>query len=977
MERSRPTAPHIAPSNELHGMQDSTRSPSEADLRTRDAEIARLRDEIAALRASRVWRVGVLLRRASALIGLPRLLVGQRVSLKPLREVEMRPAGKASTTLQFHGSDPQIELNWQHGWPLLHGHYEFQIDVADADEAWSGEMHLYADTGKGYNEGERIRLTFAPTRRNRYQALFSIYDVAERLRLDPAEKEGSLTVGTTRLRRVTRLEFYTRTIRKILAAQRQAGRPLSQLLRSGWYQLRSHGVRGVAAALRSAATGNPLPLSIKAARLEPLGRLEVLLRVLADRRRTEGSIWPTLRRALGTMRREGLSHGLARLEAQAQRLAATPLANGAARGIIVDQPSYVPKTQAAPLESPVAKIIAFYLPQFHPIPLNDNAWGEGFTEWSNVRPAESQFVGHYQPHVPDELGYYDLRDPSIQRKQVELARTYGVGGFCFYFYWFGGERILEMPILNYLADQSLSLPFCLCWANENWSRRWDGLESELLISQQHSEDDDLAFIKYVAKYLRDPRYIRVDGKPLLLVYRPSLLPDMAATVERWRTWCRENGVGEIYLAYTQSFEKRDPRDYRLDAAVEFPPNNSSPPDITDQVEPTNSRFAGKVYDWTVFPERSRNSTRPDYTLFRSVNPGWDNTARRKNMATIFANSTPALYEEWLENMLVDTRAHFASQDQRLVFVNAWNEWAEGAHLEPDRRYGFAWLEATRRALESAAKVDAAPPWVEQAGAGLGDTRAAVVVHAFYLDVFDEILRYAQRLHQRHVLFVTTPASNEVHVRRRLEQSGREFVLRIVDNRGRDILPFLTVLPEIRRLGFNYLIKAHTKRSPHRVDGDAWRQQLYGALLSHDGVERALRLMYEDAEIGLLGPPEHFVPMATYYGSNRDRILELAAKLGLDEEAVVETGFFAGTMFAARTDAFVPLLSLNLQPDDFEEEEGQVDGTLAHAVERIISVSSHAAGLRPADAGTGADLKGNETFQFADATPLHPTTNNGA
>ncbi len=386
-----------------------------------------------------------------------------------------------------------------------------------------------------------------------------------------------------------------------------------------------------------------------------------------------------------------------------ESLAATEQFAGEPDVVSVDR--YVPLLETkAPTEVPV-KVIAFYLPQFHPIPENDAWWGVGFTEWKNVKPAVPHFEGHYQPHVPGELGYYDLLDSTVQQRQVELAKLYGVGGFCFYFYWFAGKRLLEQPIEAYLGNQELDLPFCLCWANENWSRRWDGLDQEILIAQQHSPEDDLAFIAHVAQYMRDERYIRINGRPLLVVYWPGQLPSPKATANRWRQWCRDNGLGEIYLAYTQSFEATNPEKYGFDAAVEFPPNNMGPPEITTTVDPLSDDYAGIVYDWRHFLKHSQNYQKPNYKLFRGCCPSWDNTARRKSRGTVFLHSSPQGYQEWLSNAVEDTCERFANVDERLVFVNAWNEWAEGAHLEPDQKNGYAWLDATRKALVGTTEAD--------------------------------------------------------------------------------------------------------------------------------------------------------------------------------------------------------------------------------------------------------------------------------
>lgn len=623
---------------------------------------------------------------------------------------------------------------------------------------------------------------------------------------------------------------------------------------------------------------------------------------------------------------------------------------------VVEEVVYVPKLEAEPLGVKSARLIAFYLPQFHPIPENDEWWGKGFTEWTNVKPAIPQFVGHYQPHEPDDyLGYYNLLDSQVRQRQVELAKLYGVGGFCFYFYWFGGKRLLEEPTRQYLADQTLDFPFCLCWANENWSRRWDGLDTELLISQKHSPEDDLAFIEHLAQYLRDTRYIRVDGKPLVIVYRPNLLPSAKETAARWRGWCRDAGIGEIYLAYTQSFESVDPALYGFDAAIEFPPNNTSPARIDHEVVPTSENFGCAIYDWRSIANRSKKYLLPDYQLFRGVCPAWDNTARRKNKSNVLLHSSPAGYQAWLFNAIRDTNRRFGP-DERLVFVNAWNEWAEGAHLEPDRRYGYAYLEATRMAMVRTQ--------VAEEGSIAPDLRnsIAIVIHAFYQDILEELIALLTQVSVVPIkLYVTCPRALESSIRQMLAQSFTEYVLLPVDNRGRDVLPFLKILPHVVSAGHEVLIKVHTKKSKHRQDGDVWRRDLYHKLLDDGAIQHALDLLAAGKGMGVIGPEGHVVPMSFYWGSNAATVERLAARMGVGREEVSELNFVAGTMFTARVLALQPLLNLSLSDADFEEEAGQVDGTLAHAIERLISVSACSVQL----ATVSSNESVAENYQFAD------------
>ena len=374
-----------------------------------------------------------------------------------------------------------------------------------------------------------------------------------------------------------------------------------------------------------------------------------------------------------------------RLEVGAE-LAAVP------RGVAGD-----PVPDLAAVEAAGLKLIAFYLPQFHPIPENDAWWGMGFTEWRNVGKATPLFPGHHQPQLPADLGFYDLRLAETRAAQADLARRSGIHGFCYYHYWFQGKRLLERPFAEVLASGTPDLPFCLCWANEPWSRRWDGPDTEILKPQHYSPEDDLAHIRWLLGPLADPRAIRVDGRPMFLVYRGDQLPDAARTTDCWRREAERAGIPGLHLVAVETGWDAgwDATQSGFDAKVLFQPQFSqlaSVPRI-DQ-GPSKTRVFDYDAAWPVLAAPEPAS----YLRYDTVCPGWDNTARRGEDAWVLHHNTPESYERWLT--LAVRRAMQRPRDERLVFVNAWNEWAEGAHLEPDRRHGRAFLEATLRAVHA-------------------------------------------------------------------------------------------------------------------------------------------------------------------------------------------------------------------------------------------------------------------------------------
>lgn len=373
----------------------------------------------------------------------------------------------------------------------------------------------------------------------------------------------------------------------------------------------------------------------------------------------------------------------------------------------------------ANIEAKQIRSIAIYLPQFYPTPENDEWWGKGFTEWRNVVKASPRFRNHYQPHLPADLGFYDLRLPEIREEQARLAHQYGIYGFCYYHYWFNGRRILNRPFQDVFDSGKPDFPFMLCWANENWTRAWDGSEKSVLLKQKYSDEDDRNHIRALIPYFRDDRYIRVDGKPVFIIYKDSLFPDIAKTLDIFRDEARKEGLDLYLCKFIRQIgtDNINVDEIGFDAAIEFSPLSPSflaygrsksilqrslnPRNILNYIQRKMFRFGPDyIVNYKEFVDFDLRYPSPSYKCYPGVSPGWDNSSRRGGApAIIFHESTPEAFRQWVQEKVYRFEPY--GRDENFLFINAWNEWAEGCHLEPCEKWGHQYLRALQDGVKDA------------------------------------------------------------------------------------------------------------------------------------------------------------------------------------------------------------------------------------------------------------------------------------
>ncbi|MGN0374718.1 MAG: glycoside hydrolase family 99-like domain-containing protein, partial [Butyrivibrio sp.] len=353
------------------------------------------------------------------------------------------------------------------------------------------------------------------------------------------------------------------------------------------------------------------------------------------------------------------------------------------------------------------KTIAFYLPQFHSIPENDEWWGKGFTEWSNVRASKPQFKGHIQPEIPYNNNYYNLLDPETQVNQAELAKEYGLSGFCYYHYWFEGKLLLEKPMENMLQNKQVDIPFCICWANETWARTWDGKEQDILIKQNYNEDEEgwKRHFDYLLPFFKDSRYIKHDGRPMILLYKPQLILNCKEMLSFWRKLAKKEGFPDLYIGYQHhSAFDSDMESYGFDFGIEFEPFYT----VRELKKNTagalrkcgyaikhpkwiyrkfRQKFLKKptIYDYDEIWKRILNRKPAAENIMPGAFTSWDNTPRRGNQSNVFLGASPQKFAKYFQQQVKHAKEVYGAE---YLFINAWNEWAEGAHLEPDTYNGF-------------------------------------------------------------------------------------------------------------------------------------------------------------------------------------------------------------------------------------------------------------------------------------------------
>ena len=580
------------------------------------------------------------------------------------------------------------------------------------------------------------------------------------------------------------------------------------------------------------------------------------------------------------------------------------------------------------------KTIALYLPQFHSTKENDEWWGIGFTEWYNVRKAKPLYYKHHQPRIPGDniqyLGYYDLADIEVIKKQVELAKSHGIYGFGIYYYWFSGKRLLEKPLDLFLNNKDIDFKFLLIWANEDWTRRWNGYEGKILIKQEYKKSDPYDFIKDIKKYIIDERYIKINSKPILGIYEPIKIPNLSNIISIWREESKNMGFGELYIiACLNTYNFDEMKNIKLfEGVYEFSPRDSLKLMIKDSIL--------VLYSSILYKDIDSINANDDFPLYRGSMTEFDNSPRKKEASSIFKNYSPEQFYMVNKKIIEWTRNKY-DKNNRFIFINAWNEWGEGAYLEPDSNYGYASINSLSKALFDR-------PYKEikiNHTYFNNESIVAIQVHLYYDDLIEEIVNKTNNIPIFFDLYISIDSlykKNKIIDYIKNNSKSKIFEILVVENKGRDVMPLLIQMKnKVKK--YKYICHIHTKKSLFIDIGDNWRNYLYNNLLGNENIISEILSEFENNDKLGFSFPENYYKALLLFGeklSNKNKelmkyLLNKLFKFKMNIGSKIE--FPIGNMFWARVNSIYQIFNEDFT-NEIPKELAQKDGTIMHAIERI-------------------------------------------
>lgn len=589
------------------------------------------------------------------------------------------------------------------------------------------------------------------------------------------------------------------------------------------------------------------------------------------------------------------------------------------------------------------QVIAHYFPHFGADDLVERFNGQGASDWFVVSKAQSCFVGHYQPHVPRDLGFYDNRVSDLPGQQVAMAGRYGIDGFLLRYYNLTGQRVYGRTFEQMVAGQYSGVQHALCWETRGLENIIDPIEKGVVPPHQEFTQPVVdAVLADAIAAAETNGCIRVAGLPLFVVSDVDRLPDAHAFAAQARAAFVAAGFAGVHLAMlgpgfeSQSFGMTAEQ-FGFDSLVQNAPHGLDVPEAKRAAKTFQATNIA-LQDYRDAASSAFQSSARSQIEFPGLCVGWDDTPRRRLSHRVLLNQTPAAFQAWLQTT-IDRLDLGALGSERKIFVNAWNNWACGAHLEPDNEFGRDWLNSVSQARHRAlAPVTETVETRRQRISGKKDS-LAILIHAYYLDVFEEMIEMMVAEDLPYHLYVTCPEQNVDGAQEAMNKAGIAGTILPSENHGRDVFPFLTHVHQIQLDGHKYLLKLHTKKSLHRTDGDMWRKELFGPFLNRKNLERLVMAFDASPDYGMAGPETHILPLSDHLEENRQHLSAICERLGVEyQDALERDQFVAGTMFFARFSTLIPILKLGLERDDFEDEGGQVDGTIAHALERALGLA---------------------------------------